>query len=136
MQIIGYAPNRPGPHVPRFILTPNGLFDRDNHPADGQAVYTHEFSISEHEWIGVLSDGSIETFRRSEENFWRAKAAQNAINQIRNPKEDPEGTLRILRAAADIIGFDLPVLMQQLEKNKKSGESLVDTWLRTKNTKD
>jgi hypothetical protein len=132
MKVLGYAPSLPGPFVPKFILTPNGLFDRDGHPADGQAISSHEFDIGEHEWIGVLVDGTIETFKRSDEKAWCARASQLAVVSIEDPKKDPEGTLRTLRAAADIIGFDLPTLMQKIEQAKKPGESIVDTWTRIK----
>ena len=129
MKVIGYAPRLPFPFVPRFILTPGGLFDRDNHPADGEAVTTHEFSIEDSEWVGVNVDGQVETFRRSNEKEWRSRQSQLAVANV-DPKATPEQTLRRLRAAADIVGFDLPALLAKLEQDRNPGESYADTWKR------
>lgn len=132
MNIIGYAPILQSPYVPLFVVTPNGMFDREGKPADGESVSTHAFEITENEWIGVAHDGRIETFKRSEEDLWRAKAAQETVSKIGDPRTNPEGILRKLRAAADLIGVDLPSLLSELESRKSPDESLVDAWKRTK----
>jgi hypothetical protein len=132
MKVIGYAPIIQSPYVPLFVVTPNGMFDKQGRPADGESEGSPVLEITENEWIGVTHNGRVEVFKRSEEDVWRAKTAQETISKIGDPKADPEGTLRKLRAAADLIGVDLPSLLNELESKKDPNESIVDTWKRTK----
>jgi hypothetical protein len=134
MKIIGYALVLQPPYIPLFVLTPNGMYDQQGRPADGESVQISAFEIAENEWIGVSHDRQIQIFKRSEEDVWRSKAAQETVSKIGDPRTDPEGSLRKLRAAADLIGVDLPSLLSDLESKKVTGESIVDAWIRTKST--
>ena len=135
MKIIGYAPVLQSPYIPLFVVTPNGMFDRQERPADGESESSPTLEITENEWIGLTHDGRVEIFKRSEEDAWRAKAAQETISKTKDDiKSDPEGVLKKLRAAADLIGVDLPSLLSDLESKKAPGESIVDVWKRTKST--
>lgn len=131
MKVIGYAPISTPPFVPKFVLTPDGLFDRNGKPADGQTAATHTVDINFNEWVGVNHQGVIETFRISEEQTWRAKEAGAVIAKVASILS-PEQQLATIRAAAQLVGLDLPSLLDQLEQHRQPGENLADVWLRTK----
>lgn len=130
MKVLGYAPNSDCPFIPDFILTPTGMYDNQGRPADGESIAIESLEISNDEWIGVLPNGQVEVFKREYEETWKVKAAMDTIQEIKDPKANPIKSIRMLRAATDLIGIDLPTMIQELETNKLPGESMVNTWTR------
>jgi hypothetical protein len=83
-------------------------------------------------WVGVRHDGTIEAFKVSDEETWRTKTAMAAVQALSSPGADPERTMASLRAAADLVGLDLPELMERLETAKTNPkEDLVEVFKRT-----
>jgi hypothetical protein len=91
---------------------------------------TNPVELRNDQWLGVCPDGGIDLFELDKEGVWKTKAAMDAVS-FAATIEDPEKTVRVLRAAADMIGLDLPTLIIQLQRLKHQGESLADTYLRT-----
>lgn len=91
----------------------------------------HQVEVAEGWWLGVRHDGIVETFKESDEENWRAKTAMAAVQAHVSPGDNPDRAVAVLRSAADLVGLDLPDMMEKLEQAKKDGESVLDVFKRT-----
>ncbi len=115
-KILGYIPGQSSIlFVPKFILFENGLFDKNGKPADGNTIQTSPININENEWIGLDGAGKIETFKLSEENDWKSRVAQKALEQMPNPQSDPESALKFIRSLAEFMGIEYSQLFEKLK---------------------
>jgi hypothetical protein len=124
--------NRVPPCVPEYVEAFEGNFGRKGPYLND--MFTRpcpQVEVAEGWWLGVRHDGVVEAFKESDEQDWRAKAAMAAVQAQANPGDNPDRAVAVLRSAADLVGLDLPDLMEKLEQAKKGGESLMDVFRRT-----
>lgn len=135
MRAIAWGPsNRVPPCVPEYVQA----FDGNLHGRGGpwlNDAFTRpcpQAEIAEGHWIGVRHDGTVETFKVTDEETWRAKAAMAAVQAYSTPGTDPDRAIHVLRSSADLVGLDLPDMMEKLEAARKApGEDLVEVFKRT-----
>lgn len=129
--------NRVPPCVPDYVEAFEGNFGRKG-PwlRDMFTKPCPQVEVPDGWWVGVRHDGAVEAFKLSDEESWRAKAAMAAVHATQSPGDDPHRAVATLRAAADLVGLDLPELMEKLEKARMSpSEDLVEVFRRTKDDK-
>jgi hypothetical protein len=110
-----------------------GTFDRKGPYLNDMFVKPcSQVEVAEGFWLGVRHDGAVEAFKVSDEENWRARTAMVAVQAMSKPGEDPDRTMAGLRAAAELVGLDLPELMEKLETAKSNPkEDLVEVFKRT-----
>ena len=134
MRVRAWGPsNMTLPCVPHYVDAFEGSFDRKGPYLNDMFVKPcTQVEVPEGHWVGVLHDGTVESFKSADEEGWRAKAAMTAVRALSSPGPDPERTMASLRAAADLVGLDLPELMEKLESARTNPkEDLVEVFKRT-----
>jgi len=134
MRVRAWGPsNAPLPCVPQYVDAFEGNFDRKGPYLNDMFVKPcSQTEAPDGWWVGVRHDGTIEAFKVSDEETWRTKTAMAAVQALSSPGADPERTMASLRAAADLVGLDLPELMERLETAKTNPkEDLVEVFKRT-----
>ncbi len=135
MRAVAWGPsNRIPPYVPDYVQTFEGDVVGRRGPwlNDAFTRVCPQVELPEGFWLGVRHDGTVESFKDSEEETWRAKNAMAAVQAYSSPGADPDRAIHVLRSAADLVGLDLPDLMEKLEAARKSpGEDLVEVFKRT-----
>lgn len=134
MRVRAWGPsNLPLPCIPHYVDAFEGAFTRTGECLNDMFVKPcSQVEVPEGWWVGVRHDGTVEAFKISDEEGWRAKAAMAAVQALSSPGGDPERTMASLRASADLVGLDLPELMEKLEAAKKNPkEDLVEVFKRT-----
>lgn len=135
MRITAWGPsNKVPPCVPEYVQAWEGDVVGRKGPwlNDVFTKMCPQVEVAEGFWIGVRHDGVVESFKLSEEETWRAKNAMAAVQAYSTPGDDPHRAVHVLRSAADLVGLDLPDLMDKLETAKKTpGEDLVEVFKRT-----
>lgn len=134
MRVRAWGPsNLVPPCVPQYVDAFEGSFDRKGPYLNDMFVKPcSQVEVAEGFWLGVRHDGTVESFKVSDEEGWRARTAMAAVQALSSPGEDPDKTMAALRSAADLVGLDLPELMEKLESSRKNpGEDLVEVFKRT-----
>lgn len=136
MRAVAWGPsNRVAPCVPDYVQAFEGDVVGRTGPwlRDAFTKMCPQVELPEGWWLGVRHDGTVESFKASDEETWRAKAAMAAVHAAQAPGDDPHRAVATLRAAADLVGLDLPELMEKLEKARMSpSEDLVEVFKRTR----
>jgi len=134
MRVRAWGPsNLVPPCVPHYVEAFEGAFTRTGEYLNDMFVKPcSQVEVAEGFWLGVRHDGTAEAFKLSEEETWRSRTAMAAVQALSQPGDDPEKTMAALRASAELVGLDLPELMEKLEAAKANPrEDLVEVFKRT-----
>jgi len=139
--IIKAAGPRDGcPFVPKYLVLEDGSVALKPGLAAGVArVPGEDFQLSgpldvrHGSWIGISGAGISEAFELSQEGPWRAKEAEKSITLAYSGlKEDPLKSAALIKAAAALVGLDVPALVHALEAQRLPGETLEAVFERVK----
>lgn len=136
MRVRAIGPSVVPPYVPNYVVLDDGrvLFGdgttASEGPADGNDFQLPSvIEVPDGSWVGVCSDGTLEVFKRSEEGPWRAKQAETCVKMAHEmARTEPLKSVEMLKSAANLVGLNIPLLVQSLEMRRADGESLADTF--------
>lgn len=133
MKIVAYTDQEFGPFVPVALqedtLEVHGSLDSSN----SWYEVSHPFELSEEQWVGVMPDRTIVRIPKSRIREWKARTAQEVIQNIgRYPTVEKMG---ILRACAALCGSELSTVLGRMDGERKEGESYAQAFdrIRSKN---
>lgn len=133
MRVRAWGPsNKVPPCVPEYVDAFEGCFTRTGEClTDMFTKPCPQLEVAEGWWLGVRHDGVVEAFKTTDEESWRAKTAMVAVQAMATPGDNPDRTMAVLRSAADLVGLNLPELMEKLETARKNPkEDLVEVFKR------
>lgn len=117
-------------HIPSCLMTANGTWICKDKSAghENPADLSFDVELDEKKWIAI--DGpNVVRFPIEKEWEWRSKRAVEFLQSIPN---DPKQKVEHLECVASLVGINLPELVSILNKNRSSGENLIDTFKRLK----
>jgi hypothetical protein len=138
VKIIAVGPSTTPPFIPDYIILEDGSIRERNglSKRDDYLIETEVNEPGEGEWVGVASSNRIEVFKSENEGPWRAVVAREAINSaVEGVKDDPVGSVGVIRSAAALMGIDVPLFLNSLNSRRNPGESLEQAFERIKNGK-
>ena len=132
------------PFIPKFIVNENNekiWRDPSNKPDSSPSLINSnkEFILSipielpDLYWIGMRGNGEFEIFELAKESQWRANESEKCVFIAQEMAiRDPIGSANILLSAANLVGLNIPTLVQSLETKRIAGETLEQVFIRIK----
>lgn len=130
------GPHLPFPFVPEYLVLEDETIVRKNDQSKEERKdfeLPNVLEVPDDSWIGVQHSGQVDVFALSGEGPWRAKESERCVISAQElSKANPLKSVEILRRAANLVGLDIPLLVQGLESRRLPGETLEQAFDRLK----